>query len=302
SLHLCTIITPSKETINTLIDSGATDNFINEAWAALAPGPPWRLLIPICLRLFDGNASFVGDITHFVRLPITFANGQQQELWLLVTKLHAFALLILGLCSTNPWINWQSLTLHFERNTTPSHTPVSFKLPASPQILRAPGDPGEESPMHSSLRSSSARSFVINTRLGDSPELLELQLFDEHPTPSGPITKSHSSTLTLDNSLQFLVNFLVRQLHELTPIVLGLPWLHNINPDINWATLTMKFDTPRAELAAAIHLLPLPDLDDTEPQDTSNTPEPRLSTPLPAPAPCPPNIPCNKYKGPNYPT
>ncbi|KAG6882628.1 hypothetical protein C0992_011168, partial [Termitomyces sp. T32_za158] len=175
--------------------------------------------------------------------------------------------------------------------------------------------------MHSSLRSSSAQSFVINTRLGDSPEVLsalidsgatetfisdwlalphqdiakplELQLFDGHPAPSGPITKSHSSTLTLDNGLQFPVNFLVTQLHESTPIVLGLPWLRDVNPDIDWATLTMKFDTSGAELAAAIHLLPLPDPDDTEPQDTSTTPEPRPQTPLPAPIPCPPNIPRN---------
>ncbi|KAG6872759.1 hypothetical protein C0992_009359, partial [Termitomyces sp. T32_za158] len=100
SLLLRTTITPSKETINTLIDSGATDNFIDKAWAALAPGTSRRLPIPICLRLFNGNASSMGDITHFVHLPITFANGQQQELRLLVTKLHASALLILRL----PWL------------------------------------------------------------------------------------------------------------------------------------------------------------------------------------------------------
>ncbi|KAG6881421.1 hypothetical protein C0992_001120, partial [Termitomyces sp. T32_za158] len=100
SFLLRTTITPSKETINTLIDSGATDNFIDKAWAALAPRPPRRLPIPICLRLFDRNASSAGDITHFVHLPITFANRQQQELRLLVTKLHASAPLILGL----PWL------------------------------------------------------------------------------------------------------------------------------------------------------------------------------------------------------
>ncbi|KAG6882687.1 hypothetical protein C0992_010953 [Termitomyces sp. T32_za158] len=221
-----------------------------------------------------------------------------------------------------------SLTLHFKRDTTLSRTPVPFDLPVSPQTLRAPRTPSEESPMHSSLRSSSAQSFVINTRLGDSPETLsalidsgatetflsnrlallhqdiakplELQLFDRHPAPSGPITKSHSSTLTLDNGLRFPVNFLVTQLHESTSILLGLPWLRNVNPNIDWATLTMKFDTPGAELAAAIHLLPSPNLDNTEPRDASNTPEPRSPTPLPAL--CPPNIPRNKYKGPNYPT
>ncbi|KAG6873329.1 hypothetical protein C0992_008840, partial [Termitomyces sp. T32_za158] len=126
-------------------------------------------------------------------------------------------------------------------------------------------------------------------------------LFDRHPAPSGPITKSHSSTLTLDNGLQFPVNFLVTQLHKSAPIVLGLPWLHDVNPDIDWATLTMKFHTPGAKLVAAIHLLPIPILDDTEPQDTSTTPEPQLLTPLPAPTPWPPNISHNKYKRPHYP-
>ncbi|KAG6894345.1 hypothetical protein C0992_006504 [Termitomyces sp. T32_za158] len=91
-------------------------------------------------------------------------------------------------------------------------------------------------------------------------------------------------------------------LHESTSIVLGLPWLRNINPNIDWATLTMKFDTLGAELAAAIHLLPLSTIDNTELWDTSKTPEPQLPTPLPAPTPCPPNIPRNKYKGPHYPT
>ncbi|KAG6883139.1 hypothetical protein C0992_009559, partial [Termitomyces sp. T32_za158] len=182
-------------------------------WAALAPGPLRRLPIPICLRLFDGNASSTGDITHFVHLPITFANGQQQELWLLVTKLHTSAPLILGLPwlqSTNPQINWQSLTLHFDQDTMPPRSSVPFELPT---FLPAPRDPGAS----------------------------------------------------------------------------------------NWASLTMKFHTPGAELAAAIHLLPLLTLNDTEPRDPSTTPEPQSPIPLPAPTPHPPNIPQNKYKGPHYP-
>ncbi|KAG6889165.1 hypothetical protein C0992_006252 [Termitomyces sp. T32_za158] len=175
SLFLRITITPSKETINTLIDSGATNNFIDKAWAALTPGPPRRLPIPICLHFFDRNASSAGDITHFVCLPITFANGQQQKLWLLVTKLHASASLVLGLPwlhSTNLQINWQSLTLHFDRDTTPPHFSVPFKLPASLPVLQNSGAPSEESPMHSLLRSSSGQSFVINTRLGNSLEIL----------------------------------------------------------------------------------------------------------------------------------
>ncbi|KAG6869728.1 hypothetical protein C0992_011887, partial [Termitomyces sp. T32_za158] len=63
----------------------------------------------------------------------------------------------------------------------------------------------------------------------------------------------------------------------------------------------MKFHTPGTELAAAIHLLPLPTIDDTEPQDSSTAPKPQTPITLPPPTPCPPNIPQNKYKGPHYP-
>ncbi|KAG6893744.1 hypothetical protein C0992_008811, partial [Termitomyces sp. T32_za158] len=63
----------------------------------------------------------------------------------------------------------------------------------------------------------------------------------------------------------------------------------------------MKFHTPGAEFAVAIHFLPLPTLDDTKPWNPSTTPEPQPLTPLPAPTSCPPNIPRNKYKGLHYP-
>ncbi|KAG6868162.1 hypothetical protein C0993_006953 [Termitomyces sp. T159_Od127] len=82
---------------------------------------------------------------------------------------------------------------------------------------------------------------------------MELQLFNGKPTTTGPITKTHSSSIVLNNGLWFSVSLLVTQLLETTPIVLGLLWLHNINPDINWRDLTIKFPRPGACLAA-IHL------------------------------------------------
>ncbi|KAG5349188.1 hypothetical protein C0989_005413 [Termitomyces sp. Mn162] len=68
------------------------------------------------------------------------------------------------------------------------------------------------------------------------------------------ITQYHNNTLTLDNDLQFQAQLLVTQLPPSTPIVLGLPWLQDINPDINWKNLTMQFPGPKASLAATIHL------------------------------------------------
>ncbi|KAG5350086.1 hypothetical protein C0989_000247 [Termitomyces sp. Mn162] len=66
--------------IPTLVNSGATNNFINESLAALAPHPLQCLPTLILLKLFDGDPTRVGDITHCLETTMTFANGRQQEL------------------------------------------------------------------------------------------------------------------------------------------------------------------------------------------------------------------------------
>ncbi|KAG5715675.1 hypothetical protein E4T56_gene456 [Termitomyces sp. T112] len=47
---------------------------------------------------------------------------------------------------------------------------------------------------------------------------------------------------------------LVTQLPPSTPIMLRLPWLQDVNPNIDWKNLTMQFPGPKASLAAAIPL------------------------------------------------
>ncbi|KAG5725246.1 hypothetical protein E4T56_gene12714 [Termitomyces sp. T112] len=88
------------------------------------------------------------------------------------------------------------------------------------------------------------------------PTPILLKLFDSDPTPTGDITH------------YFQVQLLVTQLSESTLIVLGLSWLEDINPNINWKDLSMWFSGLKASLAAAIllHLQPssdtdIPDLD-----------------------------------------
>ncbi|KAG6881950.1 hypothetical protein C0993_012427, partial [Termitomyces sp. T159_Od127] len=95
-LLLHTILSHSSTPVSTLVDSGATNNFIDESLATLATTPQ-KLLLPIHLTLFDGSSTSASDITHYVQTTLTFANSQQQDLWLLVTRLHASAPLILGL-------------------------------------------------------------------------------------------------------------------------------------------------------------------------------------------------------------
>ncbi|KAG6876810.1 hypothetical protein C0993_000297 [Termitomyces sp. T159_Od127] len=81
----------------------------------------------------------------------------------------------------------------------------------------------------------------------------ELQLFNGKPTTTGPIIKKHCSSIVLNNVLWFLVDFLVTQLLGTTSIMLGLLWLCNINPNIDWRDLTMKFPNTSACLAT-VHL------------------------------------------------
>ncbi|KAG5732130.1 hypothetical protein E4T56_gene2160 [Termitomyces sp. T112] len=107
------------------------------------------------------------------------------------------------------------------------------------------------------LQDSGASSVFIsnqlNLRCNDLDKPLELQLFDGSPAMTR-ITQYHDNTLTLDNDLQFQAQLLITQLPPLTLIVLGLPWLQDVNPNINWKNLTMQFPSPEASLVAAIHL------------------------------------------------
>ncbi|KAG6863756.1 hypothetical protein C0993_010457 [Termitomyces sp. T159_Od127] len=269
---LHTTLPHSFASVSTLIDSSATDNFIDKSLATLV-ATPQKLPLPIHLTLFDSSSTSTGDITHYVQITLSFANGQRQDLWLLVTCLHASTPLILGLPwlrSTNPRIDWWNLTLNFNCQAMEPPETISFN------------------------------SFVLNAQLGESSQVLttlvnsgatgtpiELQLFDGKPTTAKPITKSHTSSITLDNGLWFLVHLLVTQLPEVTPIVLELPWLHDVNSNIDWKDLTMN------EAGATGNPTALLD-NSGEPLSTQHI--------LSAPPVFPPNIPHNKYKGPRYST
>ncbi|KAG5351271.1 hypothetical protein C0989_007165 [Termitomyces sp. Mn162] len=294
TLLLCTTLSFSDNSISTLVNSSATDNFINKSLVALTPHLLQCLPAPILLKLFDGDPTLTGDITHCLGTTMTFTNRQQQELQLLITKLCSSTPVILGfswLCSTNTHINWPSLTLCLDWDNPTDSGLVPFNVSPSSEnsetTINYPWTPLQ-------LCSRSAWLFVINVQLDGSPKVisalvnngasstfvssqlnlqcnnlnkpLELQLFNRSSTTTG-ITQYHDNTLTLDNDLQFQAWLLITQLLLLTLIVLGLPWLQNINPNIDWKNLTMQFSSPKASLAAAIplHLQSVLDSDDSNP-------------------------------------
>ncbi|KAG5350377.1 hypothetical protein C0989_011300, partial [Termitomyces sp. Mn162] len=80
-------------------------------------------------------------------------------------------------------------------------------------------------------------SSQLNLQHNNLDKLLKLQLFNGSPAMMG-ITQYHDNALTLDNNLKFQAWLLITQLPPSTPIVLGLPWLQDINSNINWKNLT----------------------------------------------------------------
>ncbi|KAG6898333.1 hypothetical protein C0993_006959 [Termitomyces sp. T159_Od127] len=236
--------------VNTLVDSGTTDHFIDKSLATLA-AMPWRLPISIYFTLFDSSSTSAGDITHYVQTTLTFTNGQQQDLWLLVTHLHTSTLLILSLswlCTTNPCIDWQHFTLYFDQQALKHPKPISFNVTTLVSVANNLVTPQKSSPP--SLTPGPPACFK--------------------PTTAKTITKIHLSSIVLNNGLWFSVNLLVTQLLETTPIMLELPWLCDINADINWRDLTIKFPGTGACLAAAhLHLQPI---DNSSEARTTGTP------------------------------
>ncbi|KAG6884602.1 hypothetical protein C0993_009661 [Termitomyces sp. T159_Od127] len=133
------------------------------------------------------------------------------------------------LCTTNPHIDWQHLTLHFDQQALESPELIPFDVTTPVSTADHPLTPLQ-------LRSKSTQLSVIDAQLGDSLKVLtalinsgatgifvsnqldlphnpldkplELQLFDSKPTTTRPMTKCHSSSIVLNNSLQFPVSLL----------------------------------------------------------------------------------------------
>ncbi|KAG5734849.1 hypothetical protein E4T56_gene642 [Termitomyces sp. T112] len=203
-------------------------------------------------------------------------------------------------------------------------SPLTLPIP-HPIFPWAEGLPAPTHPwgnVFPALVDSGASGTFVSNQLdlwcNDLDRPLKLQLFDGSPTTTR-ITQYHDNTLTLNNDLQFQVRLLVTQLPPPTPIMLRLPWLQDINPDIDWKDLTMQFPGPKASLAAAIplRLQSIPDSDvfhsgastsgATQSPSTSDDNPDKEEDATPPWSPSitlqwlPPNIPRNRYKGPRYP-
>ncbi|KAG5716641.1 hypothetical protein E4T56_gene16391 [Termitomyces sp. T112] len=230
TLLLYTTLPFSDSPVPMLVDSSTTNNFIDKSLVALTPQCLQHLPTLILLKLFDDNPTSARDITHCMEMTLTFTNGQCQDLQLLITKLHLSVPVVLGfswLHSTKPHINWPSLTLHLDQDnlTNSGLVPFNVSLPFKNSKVILPA----------LINSGTSGTFVssqLDLQYNVFNKPLELQLFDGSPTITG-ITQYYNNALTLDNNLRFQAQLLITQLFLLTPIVLRLLWLQDINPDID---------------------------------------------------------------------
>src|SRR6266481_1472970 len=131
SFLVLTCIPGIPDSISTLIDSGATSNFIDSSLAEMSIFVPSVLAQPIALSLFDGKPAMSGFIHQSVPTTVQFSDESTQELDLLVTKLHPSAPIVLGLPwlqKTNPVVDWANLSLTFRTGPKSALPPITVAM------------------------------------------------------------------------------------------------------------------------------------------------------------------------------
>jgi hypothetical protein len=96
----------------TLIDSGATENFIDQETIKKLKLGSKKLSEPVWLRNIDGTYNQSGSVTHFIDLLVNWG-GRKIMQWFYVTNPGSDRI-ILGypwLCTFNPDINWPNYKL-----------------------------------------------------------------------------------------------------------------------------------------------------------------------------------------------
>src|SRR5882724_6013832 len=126
--------------LNSLVDSGSSDSFINLAFVKTRHLPAYGIL-PIQLRLIDGTSNSI--ISHALDLQLCFPTGESQKLTLFVTPLDQSCTIVLGyrwLTHYNPSIDWVLGSISFWQSaqheslssppikTFPSAAPLSQRL------------------------------------------------------------------------------------------------------------------------------------------------------------------------------
>ena len=89
------------------MDSGASDNFIDESILSSLECTITTLPTPIRLELFDGESTSSGPITQSATIELSPDQQKPQFITFLITKLHPSAPMVLGM----PWLRDANLPI-----------------------------------------------------------------------------------------------------------------------------------------------------------------------------------------------
>ncbi|KAF8748436.1 hypothetical protein RHS01_10821 [Rhizoctonia solani] len=222
--------------IKTLIDSGATSNFISPALVEKLKIPKTLLENPRVVRMLDGTISQTGRIWHQVNLTVS-ANGHTHTIPFLVCPIGNTPA-ILGmtwLTQESPLIDWSSGTVTF-----PEQVQIASKEEADPNPL---ADLPEQ--YHEFAKVFGEEEFKVLLHIGKSKALK--QHIDEE-LATGKIRPSTSSAgapvmfvKKADGSLRLVVDY--RKLNEVThKNVYPLPRQDNLMAKLRHAKIFTKLD------------------------------------------------------------
>lgn len=130
--------------MRTLVDTGASDNFIDIGLFSFLPSPLLSSLSPpVPLTLFDGSASPSGPITHAFHHSLRFDTGLERPSASYVTTLHPGIELVLGfswLVTYKPLVDWASRRLVFNVTPDDSVVPRATSAGATPCCTKTVDD------------------------------------------------------------------------------------------------------------------------------------------------------------------
>src|SRR5260221_1971308 len=110
----------------TLLDSGSSHSFVNEAFVMNNRLKFSYLPNPIPLKMFDGSTP--SNVSKKVRMPITFSTGEMHHLEFFITNLDENYSLVLGydwLARHNLNIDWTETKITFREPKNPKKEPAS---------------------------------------------------------------------------------------------------------------------------------------------------------------------------------
>ena len=121
-------------TINAIVDSGATDDFIDSEVCKKHGIKMIRAKNPRAIYLADGKPSAMGPVTHMMEVPIDVSNHRELATFQVVNLQHHKVILGMPwLREHNPTIDWRDkkITFNSKRYTTLclNSSPVAYTIP-----------------------------------------------------------------------------------------------------------------------------------------------------------------------------